>query len=442
MILAIIGISVSLLLGYFATSLLWPPQLTRTPAALVALPVGIGLCSFIYIIFRRPVFVVEGSLLVIMGMVWLVFAPPPNLSFQSVARWRPPAAYLVLACALGMAISYWMIRIERSPYGDGDAVSNWNSHARYLYRDGPSWRKDILNTFHADYPLLTASTTARLWRYMGREIPDVGGFLGMLYTLAAIGVLTSTIAHFRGTSRAVVFGLTLLGTPFYADYGVSQSADVPLSLYILVTIALICFQSEAGPDRIGLLVLAGFTAGCAGWTKNEGLVFIIATSAALLAPMFWEPVLTIRRYLAFAAGLAVPISVILWFKLTVAPPSDIFGNAHYHDVVERLANPDRYLTIWLHVSDAFWSFGQWMIHPIWLLLGYVGLQGIDRKMLLNVAWLQGAAICVLVLAGYFAVFALSPFDLQWYLDSSLPRLCLHLWPAFLLQSALIARSNS
>ena len=44
----------------------------------------------------------------------------------------------------------------------------------------------------------------------------------------------------------------------------------------LSSLALLCLYSERAPGESGLLVLAGFMAGCAGWTKNEGLLFISA----------------------------------------------------------------------------------------------------------------------------------------------------------------------
>jgi hypothetical protein len=355
--------------------------------------------------------------------------------------WRLPGVYVLLACGLGVALSYWMIRVESSPYGDWDAIAIWTSHARYLYRDGPFWQKTILNTFHAEYPLLTPATTARLWRYMGQEIPDAAGILGVLYALAALLVLTGSLAHFRGPSRAALFGLTLLGTPFYLDYATSQSADVPMSLYVLVTIALICFQANEAPEHLGPLVLAGFAAGCAGWTKNEGLLFIAATLLALLTPVFWKTRDSLRRMLAFLAGMALPLAIILWFKFAVAPPDNIFGSRQYAEVIQKVTSPQRYLTVLFHVSDHFWSFGDWLVNPMLLLIGYVVLQRLDRRMLLNRGWLQGVFICATVLLGYGAVYVLTPMDLQWHLDSSLSRLYLHLWPTFLLLAGLIAAEN-
>jgi hypothetical protein len=437
MILALAGISVATLIGYFITSLLWPTDFNTPCAIFVAPAIGIGLCSIIFIAFRRPLFVIEAGLLLVLAICWFTLKKPSMGSLQSLRTWRPPAVYLLLACGLGMAFSYWMIRVERSPHGDGDAVSIWNSHARYLYRDGASWRKTILNTFHPDYPLLTAASTARIWRYMGQEIPDSAGMLGVFYALVAVGVLTSTLAYFRGASRAGLFGLTLLATPFYVDYATSGSADVPLSLYVLVTIVLICLHAKGGSESRGLMVLAGFAAGCAGWTKNEGMLFILATSLALLTPIFRDPGLTLRRFVAFLAGIAVPMGMILWFKLAIAPPNDIFAGRQYSEMILKLVDPQRFLTVLSNLCGQFLSFGNWLVNPT-LFLGYVVLVGIDRRMLVNRGWIHGVLICALVLFGYFAVYMITPMDLQWHLDSSLPRLYLHVWPAFLLLAGLIA----
>ena len=47
----------------------------------------------------------------------------------------------------------------------------------------------------------------------------------------------------------------------------------------------------------------------------------------------------------------------------------------------------------------------------------------------------------MVLAGYYAVYILTPMDLQWHLDSSLERLLMHFWPSALLLAGLAARNN-
>lgn len=442
MIFGLIGVATSILLGYFVVALLWPDNLSRWFPLYFSPAVGLGLSSLILVVFRRPLFVVEILLLLVTGTLWFVRKRSTLAQLKSLVGWRPHPLYLLLWCAIGMGLSYWIVRVERSPHGDWDATAIWNSHARYLYRDGPSWQKTIRNTAHPDYPLLVPAATARIWRYMGREIPDTAGGLGMLFTLSGIAILAATLRELRTPGRAVLFGLILLGTPFYMDYGVSGSADVPLSMYILATIALICLRSNVAPSDRGLMILAGFTAGCAGWTKNEGLLFIAIVSAALLVPVLWKPRETVFAYFDFLTGLALPIAVIAWFKISVAPPNDIISGNSMAQVSHKLLDPERYLTVWRQFSEIFWSFGNWIVNPFLLVLAYVGVQRIDRKMLLNAAWLQGACICAMMVAGYAAIYIVSPMDLEWHLQSSLPRLYLQVWPLFLLLAGLIASGSA
>ena len=134
---------------------------------------------------------------------------------------------------------------------------------------------------------------------------------------SAVALLAVTISVLRDPSLGMLLALTLVGTPLYIDQAASQYADVPLSFFILSTIALICLHAEHPSDR-RILVLAGLTAGCAGWTKNEGLLFVAATAIALLLPVMRMNSKISRRLLAFASGLAGVAGCILAHD----PPSD------------------------------------------------------------------------------------------------------------------------
>jgi hypothetical protein len=83
---------------------------------------------------------------------------------------------------------------------------------------------------------------------------------------------------------------------------------------------------------------------------------------------------------------------ILWFKFDVAPPNDLLGSRHYAEVIQKVANPHRYVTVLFSLSDNFWSFGDWMLNPILLLFAYAALQRLDCRMLLNTGWIQGVFI--------------------------------------------------
>jgi hypothetical protein len=430
------ALSVSTLLGYLAASFLWPRGLSHGALWAMAPGIGAGICSLIFFVFRRPMFTVEFALLLTLAAVW-IFWRRPRLS-HSPALWQLPLPCLLLAGAVGFVASGLVFAISQNPHGDWDAFAIWNSHARYLYRDGPAWQEHIQNTFHADYPLLVPAVNARAWRYAGQEIPETGGWLGLVFTLSGVAVLIATLIELRNLRRAMLIGLVLLATPFYLEYGVSQSADVPLSLYFLSTIALLCLYSERASGERGLLVLAGFMAGCAGWTKNEGLIFIFALCIAMLAPVLVGRAAALRRFSAFALGLLLPLAVILFFKVTIAPPSELMSHRGYAEMMTKVLDPDRYFSILTSSAATLWSFGDWAANPLIPLLIFIVVCGVDRRRIRSFGWLAGAGTMAIVLAGYFAVYLLTPFDLKWYLDGSLSRLFLQIWPPALLLAGLVA----
>jgi hypothetical protein len=187
---------------------------------------------------------------------------------------------------------------------------------------------------------------------------------------------------------------------------------------------------------LSILGLAGFMAGCAGWTKNEGLLFILAISFALLIPAFGKPRLTLRRFGAFATGLALPLAVIAFFKFTIAPQTDLFQNRHYEEIVGRVLDVNRYIMISEHFVEVFPRFGGWAQSPALPLLALLLLSGIDRRAMRNTGWLTGVMTLLIVLSGYYCIYVFTPLGLDYHLNTSYYRLLMHIWPAMLLLAGL------
>src|SRR5262245_9285840 len=186
------------LIGFFATALLARRMLPSRLNWALAPIVGSGICSLIFFVFRRPMFTVEFALLLALGAIWFLRQGTPHIRF-SMQSWKVPVVSLLMAGALGLAIAGFIARTDRMPHGEWDGWAIWNSHARFLYRDGPSWQEHmtarvdgVQNTFHPDYPLLTPSLTARFWRYAGEEIPEAGAVVGIIFALSGIAILGVT----------------------------------------------------------------------------------------------------------------------------------------------------------------------------------------------------------------------------------------------------------
>ena len=191
--------------------------------------------------------------------------------------------------AIAAALYDTVARVLAHPHGDGwDAFAIWNLHARFLFRGGSHWRDGfnaLIPWSHPDYPLLVPAATARFWSYLGHDSPAVPAIIGLVYTFSAITLSMSSLWYLRGRNASLLAGITLSATPFFAQQGAAQYEDVPLSFFILATIVLLHFgfqhPSESRPRHSrGPWALAGLSASFAAWTKNEGLLFLIAMFAA------------------------------------------------------------------------------------------------------------------------------------------------------------------
>ena len=424
--------------GYFLAASILPVQLRRPFAWLLAPGIGVAFSSLIFFVFRRPMFTVEFIILFPICGVWLRRKPWRRALKPIDLSWRPPVLAVVFAGALGFAAAGLLLEVSRMPYGDWDGWNIWNSHARLLHRAGSNWTTLLPYTFHGDYPLLTSAVAARFWRYAGVEIPEAGALLGIVLFLSAVALLIFMLREFRDVSLAILFGFILLGTPNYLDLASDQFADVPLSFFILSTIALIFLYLEKQPHDSGLLGLAGFTAGCAAWTKNEGLLFVVATFIALIAALALRRAQAARHVGRFIAGALFPLIVVFIFKVTMAPQNDLIASSSY-TTVQAIFNLERHTTILKYAGSTMWSFGIWSIPPLVPLFGVVALRGLDWRSLRSSGWLTGFAILLFMAVGYYSVYLMTPLDLDYHLKTSLDRLMIHLWPSFLLLLGLAAR---
>jgi hypothetical protein len=138
--------------------------------------------------------------------------------------------------------------------------------------------------------------------------------------------------------------------------------------------------------------------------------------------------------------LALPLAVIAYFKFTIAPPSYLAGGRQSGEILAKLLDLERYRIVLGNFLRYGWTFGDWAVQPLFLLALCLLARGVDRQTLRSAGWLSGAAILMLMTVGYFFVYVLTPLDLQYHLDSSLPRLLLQLWPSFLLMVGMAARA--
>jgi len=422
MIFLLQALLVPWLIGFFLLSL-FPLALDRPFKVFLSLGVGFGIASCIYLLDPRKSWtpLVEYALLAVLGAVCRG-RRASGLSASGRPEARPnhgkPFWALVAAFLAAVALSgtFFVLHLLKYRHGGQEAWGAWNLIARFLYRTGDKWGdalSELYGRFHADYPLLLPSLVARCWQYMGQESVLAPILIAVLFTTGTVGLLFSALLMLRGKSQALVAGLVLASTPLFVASGADQYADVPLAFFFLATIVLLYLQDRFAECNWSYGALAGVTAGLAGWTKNEGLLFIAII--ALVRVAIGAATKRVKTIAPFLAGLAPALLLILYFRYRFAAAALLGPGPDYGRFVAGFA------------LDLL-GFGGWYFSPVLLLAIYALCLGVkldqsDKPLL----WTAAAALVLMAAGSAF----LSKVTIN--------RVILQLWPSLLFAYFLVIR---
>jgi hypothetical protein len=333
-------------------------------------------------------------------------------------RWnRVLAAALLLILVIGgIAISrFW----EANPQGNWDAWAIWNLRARFLAAGGQlaerAWSPSLTNT-HPEYPLLLSSFVARCWSYSGSTSALAPAATAYAFFLALAAIGAGGIAAMWGESLGLLFGLVLASSPFVLQEIPAQYSDLPLACYFAGALVLLLVSRP---------MAAGLFASLAAWTKDEGLLFFAVFLAVILfarRPQFWRTI-----------AAAAPVGALaIFFKMFLARgTSSLLGQSiHSAGWLPRLVDSGRYQTVVLATVEELWNMRLGWYHPVLPLI--VIALALRFKPNWRRDMLAAGAVTVAMLAGYFAIYILTPNDLNWQLQTSVDRLTVQLWPLALI----------
>lgn len=434
---AVVSLFVAWLVGSAVVTLGWRRDGNwRTDAPLIlplGLIVGLGVTSALFFaasLVSTRAALVDGAaeILVVAGAGWR-FVRQKNAPLLRAAvshrgltwmEWLLATVFFQSAVVAGVVA--WR-SYAAEPYGGWDGWAIWNLHARAMLRGGPDWPAVLaapqLSWSHPDYPWLVPASVARIWAWAGRETPAAAACVSVAFAAAMVALLVAVVARLRGRTPALLAGLALIGTPFFVTFATNEHADIPLASLMLATIALLAVGE--------MPALVGIAAGLAAWTKNEGLLFaaIVAITVAIRAARIsrW------REFGAFLIGLAIALVPTVWFKLALAPTNDLLAAPlapRFGHVFEAARHGIILSSWWRDVRQ----FGEWTTLPYLAMALPFAAWSLRRRLHDTERLLRPIVVAMLI--GYYAVYALSPQDLAWHLDSSLVRLLLQLWPLALL----------
>jgi hypothetical protein len=409
---------------------------------------GIGIASCVYflslVLFGPSPLILAGFGAIIAAAA--IFRGMTAKSRGAALEWAAgPASpgYLtgLLLTAVAFAVTMFVVHSLEKPYGEWDAWSIWNLKARFLFRGGEDW-KNALSTqmpnSHPDYPLLLPSILAMCWTLARGESISAPIAVAFLFTLGTCGLLISSIGILRGKTPAFVAGIVVLATSSFIQLGAMQYADVPMSFYILATLALLCLQDRF-PGDLRFSIAAGLTAGFAPWTKNEGWLFLAVVFLARLIAIlrFNGRAVLGPHFLRFAAAALPAVALTGFFKLQFAPTNDLFAQKAT-DLAAHVAVFGRWIITLEGFGKMLFLMGGFLLPMVlifalyWFLVRF-HVEERERTSLATVLLALG-----LMLAGEFAIYVVFPPDIVTQLNVSLERLYMQLWPTGLLAFFLAA----
>jgi hypothetical protein len=453
--------AVELLAPFATAALLVARMFPRTGRGWTALwialscALGVGVTAFSHLIWLLLFpgtwalhWAVDAPLL--LGALWLWRTrdgsmPAVESVEDATVRTRPVTNAILgaIAAAAALASVYVTVAALRAkPHGEWDAWAVWNPKARIILRGPEHWSLvHHPGIVHPDYPPLWPLLVARLWAAARTESWRVPAYAGFGSALLALGLVSASIARRKGGAAAslavlVSLGLPAMGgnppIPLLARQAAHQFADLPVGCFVLACLCCVLLAETEGRGRTSALALAGVFAGFALWTKSEGQLVVLALLAALVATNLWQ-----RGVRSAASALAsvliglAPFMIALWvLKAALIQTGSPIFEAPAAEIAGRGLAWGRHAYLLKVVADLTVSPAHWP--TVVLLAGYAAVMGPTRVRGERAAAAAMATMILLVAAGYYAIYAITPYPLEWYVKASIGRLFVHVWPSLVL----------
>jgi len=426
----------------------------------VSFPAGIGMCSLILFaaLLLGPAHAGIISTLLSLGLLLGLIKPlgiipflkdllpvrnplpllpkirPAN--FVDRQRWLQGlllVASIALFCVtLFAVIDFFLLSASANVTGGWDARYVWALKAKFMFRSTAEWQgmfSSKLAGAHPNYPLLLPGAFAWGWHFLGREslfwppLVSLGLYLSCAFLLTwYLAASVSKIAGFLAGTFFLVLGP-------YLFWSIHQYADVPLA-YFMTSCGLVLVVALRS-EQPRLFLISGFLGGLASWTKNEGLIFLLSIGLLLAGILCVKHQRNLGKswgsFQSFLLGAALPVLAVLILKCYLGTGNDYEWSKR--PLLEHLSialgeGPQKVP----QVFKAFYTYT--LASPVWKGLGLffiaaLVVAGLKKARIENsFGWLPGA-IVVLTNLGYALVLCVSPYDLNFQIETALERLLLH-----------------
>ncbi len=320
----------------------------------------------------------------------------------------------------------YLFKIFSIKYGGWDAFAIWNSHSKFL-ANSELWGNMLdpaLKWSHNEYPLLFPSFTAMFWRLTDTCNPIIPVINSLIFFITLLSILYKSVSGKVGKILSLVAIILIITNTDIIIKISSQYADSVVALFYLITLFLL--YKLKNEDKKSF-ILIGIVASLNCWIKNEGFVFFVLVSIVL----FINNIKNIRVFLNYCYG-AVPLFLLhLSYGYFYTEKSDL-STTSYDQLLLYIKDPLRYEII-LKKLESLINF-EFALIPICV---FICLLFLKRKAIKELPLLIIGAIFI----AYCTFFVITPFDINWHLDTALDRLILQCYPSILMITAVVVNSH-
>ena len=336
----------------------------------------------------------------------------------------------LIAILFGLIAVLCLVRCLRYPDGTWDSLAMWNFRARFLSLGNDEWSLMFLDTFdysHRDYPLFLSSTIARCFNYAGGIDTVIPLFFSWFFTFISLILVYLYLKKLKNKYYAVLAVCLLSYSPQYIFYGCMQYADIPLALFILISVYEFILWDRENKDLPWLCMLF---AGLCFWIKNEGIPWFIGFSLVIIYCLYKKDnnfISSIKKFLKTVTALLPIIISFLFVRYFANSENDlVFGLG---ERIIQLFLPERYEMIMPFVIG-FTKQHFWMLFiPIYLLLGFV-----DKRYYKYFYLFKLILVMYMI---YVFVYLITPHDLLWHLRTSFLRIFAVYLPSIMFLGCLL-----
>ncbi|KKW38840.1 hypothetical protein A2454_06475 [Candidatus Peribacteria bacterium RIFOXYC2_FULL_55_14] len=190
-----------------------------------------------------------------------------------------------------------------------DSAVNWNMRSKVSFLE----KKLVLAESHEHilkphYPFLYHALQITVEQGQRKWSDRAANAIHFLLSLSALLALFLMLRSLGGKTAALLAVTLIITTPLFAMHLGGGYADIPLTLFALLSLTTFFLSSKTSGQR-WLLLSALFVSACV-WTKAEGLPFCLLPWLLMLGAHWWEHPQE-RKQDAYAALLALCLS-LLW----------------------------------------------------------------------------------------------------------------------------------